>query len=85
MKFSTQVCIIHTLVGSENGLYRLTGYGTFHISQIGIVGSWAQRRIHTKLDTSACILTLNASTKNYLDWFTRSGTFHISQIGILGS
>ena len=31
--------ITHTLVGKENGLYRSTGCGTSHISQIGKLGS----------------------------------------------
>ena len=37
LKFCTQACIIHSLVGTENGIYRSTRSGTSHISQIGIL------------------------------------------------
>ena len=44
LQFCTQSCIIHTLVGIENGLYRSPGYGTFHKNQTSIPGSWAHRK-----------------------------------------
>ena len=65
LKFCTQACIIHTLVGmGYTGLQDLV-----HISQIGILGFWADE----------------TSDSYHVDWFTGSGTFHISQIVMLGS
>ena len=55
----------------ENFLDRLTGSGTSHIVEIGVL-------------IKVCILSLNVIAENYFDRSTRSGTAHIIQIIIFG-
>ena len=70
-------CILTCNMITKSYLDRFTGFGTSHINQISILGTWAHVTSNSNqiwyLDMYTK-QTLYEITKSYLDWFAGSGT-----------